>query len=163
MSRKNDSRLRKIAATAYERVRDRNAGRVDLDEVVTEVETELEAEGLAADLLHDIAKEFAEAEDRVRCSRSTSGQLDLLTGEDESLDGMWRLGGRLRVQVRHAKRTEYLAHLAAQGDNASRVTAAYAKAQREAAELLPYMVDDSVTVEQARAAWRAARPSDGAR
>jgi hypothetical protein len=129
-----------------------------LDDVVAEIEAELTAEGLAVDLLHDIAEDAAAAEDKARVSKSTSGQLDLLTGDEESLEGMWRLGGRTRVQVRHARRRDYLTHLGAQEDNGARVMAALSKAHREAAELLPYMVDELVTVEEAARMWRRDNP-----
>jgi hypothetical protein len=87
--------------------------------------------------------------DKRHTKRADSRQMDLLTGEVAALDSVWKIGDGQRVTARRANRTDVLMWLGIRGKNAAKVAEAYAKDRHTAAELLVYMPDDLVTVEEA--------------
>lgn len=152
----NRSRYNKLADAAYDRVAD-GADHFDITEVIDEIVRELSSEEATAELLREFAQTLAERADDKRAKRADSGQLDLLTGEPEALDAVWRIGGGRRVRARDARREDVLAWLAIRGDNAERVREAYERDRQQVAELLVFMADDETTVAAAVAARKAAR------
>lgn len=144
----NRSRYNKIADAAYDRVAE-GADHFDIADVIDEIVRELSTEDASTELIREFAHTLAEKADDKRAKRADSGQLDLLTGEAEALDAVWRIGGGRRVRARDAKREDVLAWLAIRGDNAARVVAAYDKDRQQVAELLVYMADEKTTVAQA--------------
>lgn len=144
----NRSRFNKLAEVAYDRVADQ-ADHFDITQVIDEIRAELSREDTTSELIAAFAQSLAERADDRRAKRADSGQLDLLTGEPEALDAVWRLGGGRRVRARQATRGDVLAWLAIRGDNAARVAEAYERDRQAVAELLVHMADDEMTVEQA--------------
>lgn len=150
------SRYQKIADAAYDRVAD-GEERFDLAEVTAEIRTELGTETVRDEILDEFAQQLAERADEKRAKRVDSDQYDLLTGEVEALDAMWRLGAGKRVRARHANREELLQWLGIRAANAARVNAAFERDRTAVAELLLFMEDDT-TVEQAIEARKKAQP-----
>ena len=153
----NRSRYNKIADAAYDRIAD-GSDQFDIAEVINEIVRELSAENATQELLREFAQSLAERADDKRAKRADSGQMDLLAGDTEALDAVWRVGGGKRVRARNAKRDDVLSWLAIRGDNAARVVAAYDRDRKQAAELLVYMPDVATTVEQAVDRRRQERP-----
>lgn len=145
------SRYQKIADAAYERIADEEE-RFDLTEVIAAIREELEAETVRGEILDEFAQQLAEKADEKRSRRVDSEQYDLLTGEVEALDAMWRLGAGKRVRARHANREELLLWLGIRAANAERVASAFDRDRKAVAELIAYMDDPATTVEQAIAA-----------
>lgn len=154
MSRRNDKLIAKIVREAYDRCMEAGGGHFDLDEVIRAVVAELHAHELDTNLIEEIAENAVAAEDKRRQAQSTSSQLNLLSEDDDCLDGTWRLGDRQRVRVGSANRDDYLRHLSLVDENATKVLQAAQKEHAQAAELLPYMTDAAVTITDAREAWR---------
>ena len=150
----NRSRFNKLAEAVYDRVAD-EADQFDIAEVVDEIARELSTEQATTELIREFAQSLAERADDRRAKRADSGQMDLLTGEVEALDAVWRIGGGRRVRARDATREHVLAWLAIRGDNAARVVSAYDRDRQQVAELLVYMTDDRMTVAQAVEARKA--------
>lgn len=142
------SRYQKIADAAYDRIAE-SEQRFDLAEVTAEVRAELESESVRGDILDEFAQQLAEKADEKRAKRVDSEQYDLLTGEVEALDAMWRLGAGKRVRARHANREELLLWLGIRAANAERVAQAFDRDRKAVAELIAYMEDPETTVEQA--------------
>lgn len=155
---KTNSRYRKIARECYDRVLDETGGRCNVEDIADEVREEIRAQEVGDDILDDFVEGLVKAEDDRRASRADSGQLDLLTGDEEALDAVWRTGGGNRVQVRHATRVDGYARLGIRAENVAHVNAAFAKDQQQFAQLIPYLTDDTITITQARAAWRKNNP-----
>lgn len=144
----NRSRYNKIADAAYDRVAD-GADQFDIGEVIDEIVRELSAENTTQELLREFAQSLAEKADDKRAKRADSGQMDLLAGDAEALDAVWRVGGGKRIRARHANRQDATRWIGIRGDNAARVVAAYDRDRKQVAELLVYMPDDDTSVEQA--------------
>lgn len=142
-----NERFAKLADTIYERFADTD--RFDINEVREEIRTELASESVTSELLDELAAQLARVADKRHTKRPDSQQMDLLTGEVTALDAVWKIGGGLRVAARRANRTDVLNWLGIRSQNAAKVAEAYEKDQRTAVELLQYMPDDLVTVEQA--------------
>ena len=153
----NRSRFNKLAEAAYDRVADQ-ADQFDIADVIAEIARELSTEAVTEELIREFAHSLAERADDRAAKRADSGQMDLLTGEAEALDAVWRIGGGRRVRARDATREHVLAWLAIRGDNAERVRDAYERDRHQVAELLVFMTDDETTVATAVAARKAARP-----
>lgn len=152
----NRSRFNKLAEAAYQRVAD-HAGPFGLGEVVAEITAELSTEAASAELIAEFARSLAERADERAAKRADSEQMDLLTGEVEALDAVWRIGGGQRVRARDATREHVLAWLEIRGRNAERVREAYERDRQQVAELLVYMTD-AMTVAEAVRARKAALP-----
>ena len=152
------SRWRKLARECYERVLAETAGRCNIEDVKDQVRTEIRAQGISDDVLDDFVDGLVTGEDDRRASQADSGQGDLFTGEPAALDAVWRLGSGERVQARHATRADCYARLGLRAENVARVTESFAREQQRLAKLMPYMTDDTVTVEEALAAWNRAAP-----
>lgn len=144
----NRDRFNKIADTVYDRFAD-GRDRFDIAEVCAEIRQELESESVNGDLLDEFADLLTKSVDKRRTKRAESQQFDLLTGEVEALDAVWKVGSGKRVAARRANRTDVLAWLGIRAKNAAKVLAAYEKDRVTAAELLVYMPDDLITVEAA--------------
>jgi len=151
------SRYQKIAAEAYARIAD-TGEQFDLDEVISEIVAELSNETTNAELLLEFAETLAARADDKAAARIDNQQLDLLTGETVAMDAVWRLGAGRRVKARHAVRDDVLAWLQLRAANAQRVADAFDADRKLAAELLLYMTDDAITVEQAVEARKQAQP-----
>jgi hypothetical protein len=144
----NRSRYNKIADAAYDRIAD-GSDKFDISEVIDEIVRELSVEDATQELVREFAQSLAEKVDDKRAKRADSGQMDLLAGDPEALDAVWRIGGGKRVRAREAKRKDALSWLAIRGDNAARVVSAYDRDRQQVAELLVYMPDDDTSLEQA--------------
>ena len=144
----NRSRYRKLAEAAYERVA-ANEDHFDVTDVIDEIVRELSSEDASSELIHEFAASLAEKADEKAAKRADSGQMDLLTGEVEALDAVWRIGGGRRVKARNANRDDVLAWLGIRRENADRVAAAFDRDRQTVAELIAFMPDDKTTVEAA--------------
>jgi hypothetical protein len=152
----NRSRFNKLAEAVYDRIAEAG-GHFDITKVVDEIARELSSEDASSELIREFAQSLAERADDRRARRAESGQMDLLTGEVEALDAVWRLGGGRRVRVRDATRDDVLLWLEIRGHNAERVAAAYEKDRQVVVELLAFMTDEHMTVPQAIEARKAAQ------
>lgn len=153
----NQSRYRKLADAAYDRVAE-GADHFDIADVIDEIVAELSTEEASAELVREFAHTLAEKADDKRAKRADSGQIDLFTGEAEALDAVWRIGGGRRVKARNANRDDVLAWLGIRRENADRVAAAFDRDRQTVAELIAYMPDDTTTVEEAVQARKDAQP-----
>jgi hypothetical protein len=144
----NNDRFNKLADAVYERFADRPE-RFDINDVRDEIRTELGSESINGELLDEFANQLTRVADKRHTKRADSRQLDLLTGEVAALDSVWKIGGGQRVTARRANRSDVLMWLGIRGKNAAKVAAAFSKDRYTAAELLVYMPDDLITVEQA--------------
>jgi hypothetical protein len=151
------SRYQKIAAEAYARVADEGE-QFDIETVIDEIVAELSNETTNAELLREFAENLASRADDKAAARVDNQQLDLLTGETVAMDAVWRLGDGRRVKARHAVRDDVLAWLQIRAANAQRVADAFDADRKLAAELLLYMTNDDITVEQAVEARKKAQP-----
>ena len=151
---KHDNRWRKIAREVYERVIDTHGGRAEKDEILDELKDEIRAHGLSDDIFDTVVEDLLKNEDDRQAKKANSGQLDLLTGEDEALDAVWRLGESTRVRARRATRDDVYAWLGLKAKNAADTAAAFAREQGRLSKLTPYMVDGNVTVEDAVRRYR---------
>lgn len=152
----NQSRYRKLADAAYDRVAE-SKDHFDIAEVVEEIARELSSEDASSELIREFAHNLAEKADDRRAKRADSGQIDLFTGEPEALDAVWRIGGGRRVKAKDAIREDVLAWLGIRRENADRVAAAFDRDRQVVAELLVFMPDLDTTVEQAVQARQSAR------
>lgn len=141
-------RYRKRAAAIFDARAD-TAARFDFEDVVSDIKADLKGEVVNDELISEFARSLAHSIDDSRASRADSQQLDLLTGEPAAMDAVWRLGGGVRVRARHATRTDVLLWFGIRSANTDRVIAAFERDRTAVAELLVYMSDDEVTVEQA--------------
>lgn len=153
----NRDRFNKIADTVYDRFAD-GRDRFDIAEVCSEIRQELESESVNGDLLDEFADLLTKSVDKRRTKRAGSQQFDLLTGEVEALDSVWKLGSGKRVTARRANRTDVLAWLGIRRQNADKVRIAYENDRVTAAQLLLYMADDLITVEAAIEERKRANP-----
>ncbi|MGW9196096.1 hypothetical protein [Micromonospora chersina] len=144
----NRSRYNKIADAAYDRIAE-GSDEFDIADVIDEIVRELSSEDASTELIREFAQTLAARVDDKRAKRAESGQVDLLTGDAEALDAVWRIGGGKRVRAREANRTQITQWIGIRGDNAARVVAAYDRDRKQVAELLVYMPDEETTVEQA--------------
>lgn len=106
----------------------------------------------ADDVLNDIARNAHNAEDQIRATAATSGELNLRTWREVGRGGMQRLGEGHRVWISSVMQNERLQHLALVGDNAARISWPHAKALTDSAAPLPYFIHDGGTVVEACAA-----------
>jgi hypothetical protein len=143
-----NERFTKIADAIYEHFADGTA-RFDINDVRDQIRAELAAESVNGELLDEFAGQLARTADKRHTKRTDSQQMDLLTGEPVALDAVWKVGPGQRVAARHANRMDVLTWVEIRGKNAAKVADAYDKDRHTAAELLVYMPDDQVTVEQA--------------
>jgi hypothetical protein len=155
-----ESRYRKIAAECYERVMQEVGGRFDVEDVRDVLVEEILSQGVTDDIVDDFVDGLLAAEDKKRTRAGDSRQLDLFSGEDAAFDAVWALGGGERVQARHATKPDVYARLGLRATNLSLAADAFAREQEKMARLLPYMIDETVTVPTAFEAWR--RDNDGA-
>jgi len=154
--KKGESRYRKIAAECYERVLREAGGRCDKEDVRDEIVQEILAQGIGDDIVDEFVDGLLDAEDAKRTKSSTeASQLDLFTEEVAALDDVLALGGGERVMVRYATRADWYANLALRARNVAKVTDAFTRAQAQVARLMPYLVDETVTTEEALQRWRA--------
>jgi hypothetical protein len=161
-----ESRYRKMAREAYERVMRGARGRFDIEDVKDELREEIAANVLDADAVDFLVDELIRLEDEARGkSPKNIGQLDLLT-EDEvasALDVVWKLDGGERVQARYANRPDHLRRLGVKKQNLDAVQDAYDRDKVHYDRLAPYYLDDTTTYPEAIAAWMADNPRpDGA-
>jgi hypothetical protein len=140
---------KKIAREVYERTVDEHQGRCTKDQIRDALTRELTAHGLADDILHEFVEGLLKGEDDRQAKKQSSPQLDILTGEEEALDAVLRLGENTRVRARAAHRDDIYAWLALKSENAARTAEAFAREQRRYAQLIPYMTNDQTTVEEA--------------
>ena len=157
-----DSRYRKIAAECYERIINETDGRWDIEDVRDAILTELLAQGISDDIIDEFVDSLVKDEDKRRSSSADSNQLDLFSGESEALDAVWPLGGGSRVAARHATRSDVYIRLELKKQNLKDVQAAYKREKDQMARLLPYMTDDTITVEEALEAWKHDNPGGAA-
>jgi hypothetical protein len=143
-----NDRFNKLADVIYDRFAD-GPDRFDINDVRDEIRAELGSESVNGELLDEFANQLTRVADKRHTKRADSRQMDLLTGEVEALDSVWKIGGGQRVTARRANRTDVLMWLGIRGKNAAKVAAAFEKDRFTAAELLVYMPDDLITVEQA--------------
>lgn len=144
-------RYRKRAAAIYDSRAD-GADRFEFEDVVADIKASLMEEVVNDELISEFARSLARSIDDARAARADSQQLDLLTGETAAMDAVWRLGSGVRVRARHAKRADIIVWIGIRGANTDRVNAAYERDRAAVAELLVYMPDETVSVEQAAAA-----------
>jgi hypothetical protein len=153
----NRSRYNKLADAAYERVAEAK-DKFDIDDVIAEIVAELSAEQASAELIREFAQTLAAKTDDKHAARAESNQMDLLAGVDEAMDVVWRLGDGTRVKARKARRREVLKRLELRRENFERVSEAFEADRQITAELLVYMPDEVVTVEDAVQARKKAQP-----
>lgn len=158
MSKPKSSRYKKIARECYERVLADSGGRCDVEDIRDAILREILAQGVSDDIVDDFVDGLLREEDDRRASAADNGQLDLFSGEPAALDVVWRLGGGERVLARHGTRADVYARLGIKAQNVARVTEAFAREQERMARLMPYMTDDTVTVESALEAWKRDNP-----
>jgi hypothetical protein len=144
----SNDRFNKIADAVYGRFADQ-PDRFDINDVRDEIRTELASESVNGELLDEFANQLTRVADKRHTKRADSRQMDLLTGEIAALDSVWKIGGGQRVTARRANRTDVLMWLGIRGKNAAKVAEAYDKDRYTAAELLVFMPDDLITVEEA--------------
>lgn len=154
MSKNKNSRYKKIARECYERVLEESGGRCDVEDIRDAIVEEILGQGVSDDIVDDFVDGLLREEDERRASNADSGQLDLFSGDPAALDVVWRLGGGERVLARHATRADVYARLGLKAQNVARVTEAFAREQERMARLMPYMVDDTVTLAAAITDWR---------
>jgi hypothetical protein len=148
-----ESRYRKIAVECYERVL-RETGRFDIEDVRDAILAEVLAQGVSEDIVDDFVDGLVKDEDKRRAQAAELDQLDLFSGEPAALDAVWRLGDGQRVMARHATRSDVFARLRLKRQHIEDAQAAYERDEARMARLLPYMTDDSITVEIALDAWK---------
>jgi hypothetical protein len=153
----NQSRYKKLAEAAYDRIAD-DGDEFDINDVIDEIIRELSSEKVNAELMREFAQSLAEKIDDKKATRHDRGQLDLLTGQEAALDAVWRIGHGRRKRARYATRPEVLRWLAIRRDNAQRVAEAYEADRQVAVELLVYMTTEETTVEKAVEARKKAKP-----
>ncbi len=107
---------------------------------------------LLAELL--AAKEVREEDDKR--IRQASSPISWLTGEVEALDGALVIGDQYRVRLGSAVRDDLLTAQALKHRNFEQIKKALEQDDAKIAEILPYMEDETTTVQQARQAYEAA-------
>lgn len=157
----NTERFNKLADAVYDRFAD-SPDRFAINDVRNEIRRELASETTNGEVLDEFAALLTRESDKRHTKRATSQQMDLLTGEVEALDAVWKLGAGQRVTARRANRTDVLLWLGIRGKNAEKVRLAYDHDRHVAAELLLYMPDDLTTVEVAVEARKRAKGGESA-
>jgi hypothetical protein len=155
----NSERFNKLADAVYDRFAD-GPDRFAINDVRDEIRRELSSETTNGEVQDEFAALLTRESDKRHTKRATSQQMDLLTGEVEALDAVWKLGGGQRVTVRRANRTDVLLWLGIRGKNAEKVRLALEHDRHVAAELLVFMPDDLTTVEQAVEARKKAKDGE---
>jgi hypothetical protein len=154
VSKAKGSRFKKIARECYERILAESGGRCDVEDIRDAILREILSQGVSDDIVDDFVDGLLKEEDDRRASAADTGQMDIFSGEPAALDAVWRLGGGERVLARHATRADCYARLGLKAQNVARVTESFAREQERLAKLMPYMPDDTVTIETALDAWR---------
>jgi hypothetical protein len=152
------NRFKKIAAEVYDRVMAESGGRCNIEDIRDALLTEVLAQGITDDIVDEFVAGLLSAEDNRRSSDSGDEQLDLFSGDPAAYDTVWRVGAGDRVQVKYATRVDWQARIGLKVQNVDRVRSALAREQKRQAQLWPYLVDDTVTIPQAIAAWQTDNP-----
>lgn len=152
------SRLEQIAADCYDRVARRNHGRFDIEDVRDEVAAAFFALDSPDDFVYEAVNSVTDKVDKARSTATDVAQLDLFSGEMAALDVVWKLGGGQRVVRRYATRADWYDREGLKKENIDNAKRTLKREQDEMAKLLPYMVNDTVTHEQALVMWRVANP-----
>jgi hypothetical protein len=152
------SRFKKLARECYESALDQQGGRCDLEDVRDLILAQIVAQGVSDDIVDDFVDGLLKEEDARQAQSADYGQYDLFSGELAALDVVWRLGHGVRVRARHATRADIYARLGIKAENLKNVTEAFLREQQRATKLMPYMTDDTITVEMALEAWKRDNP-----
>lgn len=147
-------------AQAYESVADANDGRIgSREDVIAEAERILPA-AVIEDMRRQAFEGAYDRVDRRLTERAKSSQLNLFTGDSDSIDGFFVVGGGERVRVRKAKSDDWRAQGALIDQNVINATAAQAMFYAQWAKIAQYMMVPGTTTEQAIEAYYRDHPDE---
>jgi hypothetical protein len=152
------NRWQSVAADVWDRIADRENGRVDLTICRQEVFEVLRTEQVADDIVEEMAEALVRKEERRRSPRDK--QPSLLS--EEWLDVYWATDDNVRVQAGVTVLADYQKHMARVNENREAVNKAADQENRVFLELLPYLASDpALTARDAQKLWAEEHPEDG--